>query len=169
MRRTLQHAAVWIVVALLVWVAYSTLEKSRKRAQFQIKGNLVELHRGDDGHYHWPGTVNGRQVEFLVDTGATRTALSAEFAKSLTIETRGMVEVGTAAGSATGSLARVDIALDGGMRVDTLRVVVLPGLGDKPLLGMDVLGRLRWQQHQGVLTFDLRETPPESTTEKSSR
>jgi aspartyl protease family protein len=36
----------------------------------------------------------------------------------------------------------------------------LPGLNDNPLLGMDVLGRLRWQQHNGVLTIDLRESKP---------
>ena len=31
-------------------------------------------------------------------------------------------------------------------RAERLRVVALPGLGDRPLLGMDVLGRLRWSQ-----------------------
>ena len=31
-----------------------------------------------------------------------------------------------------------------------LRVVALPGL-DAPLLGMDVLGRMRWQQDAGTL------------------
>ena len=28
------------------------------------------------------------------------------------------------------------------------------GLGDRPLLGMNVLGRLRWQQHDGVLRIE---------------
>jgi aspartyl protease family protein len=32
--------------------------------------------------------------------------------------------------------------------------MALAGLSDRPLLGMDVLGKLRWQQHDGVLTID---------------
>ena len=37
------------------------------------------------------------------------------------------------------------------------RVVALPGLGDNPLLGMDVLSRLRWQQSDGKLRIELRQ------------
>jgi len=67
------------------------------------------------------------------------------------------VQSSTAGGVVTGEVMRADVALKGGVRVDDLRIVALPALGDNPLLGMDVLGRLRWQQHDGVLTFDLRE------------
>ena len=31
---------------------------------------------------------------------------------------------------------------------------------DRPLLGMDVLGRLHWQQRDGVMRIDLRPTQP---------
>lgn len=51
----------------------------------------------------------------------------------------------TANGRATGWQAQADIALDGGVSVLRLPVTVLPGL-DAPLLGMDVLGRLRFEQ-----------------------
>ena len=40
------------------------------------------------------------------------------------------------------------------MRVDRLRAIALPRL-DAPLLGMDVLGRLHWQQRDGALRIDL--------------
>ena len=36
-------------------------------------------------------------------------------------------------------------------------MAALPGLGN-PLLGMDVLSRLTWQQGDGVLRIDLRTT-----------
>ena len=35
-------------------------------------------------------------------------------------------------------------------------MVALQGLSDRPLLGMDVLGKLQWQQGDGVLRIDLR-------------
>ena len=46
------------------------------------------------------------------------------------------------------------------MRAERLRIVALPGLSDRPLLGMDVLGRLHWQQRDGVMRIDLRPTQP---------
>jgi aspartyl protease family protein len=47
------------------------------------------------------------------------------------------------------------VALEGGVQVQRLRMAALPGLGEHPLLGMDVLGRLHWQQRQGVLRIEL--------------
>ena len=60
----------------------------------------------------------------------------------------------TAGGDVTGVVVRADLELDGGVRVERLRMVALPRL-DHPLLGMDVLGRLRWQQQDGALRIDL--------------
>ena len=62
----------------------------------------------------------------------------------------------TAGGVVTGEVVRADISLRGGFRADRLPVVALQGLSDRPLLGMDVLGRLKWQQGDGVLRIDLR-------------
>ena len=116
---------------------------------------MVEIQRGPDGHYHWPGTINGRNVEFLIDTGATGTAISAALARDLGLVSIGQVQSRTAAGVVQGDVVRADLTLEGGVSAQCLRVVALAGLGDRPLLGMDVLGRLRWQQHEGVLTFQL--------------
>ncbi len=160
--RTLKMATVWLLVGGLVFLAFQHFEKEQRRSQFSARGELVEIQRGPDGHYHWPGTINGREVEFLIDTGATGTALSASLARELGLQPLRQVQAHTAHGLVTGELMRADIVLRGGVRVDDLRVIALPALGDAPLLGMDVLGKLRWQQHQGVLTFDLRETPAES-------
>ena len=44
------------------------------------------------------------------------------------------------------------------LRAERLRVVVLPRLG-APLLGMDVMGRLRWQQRDGVLSIHTEASP----------
>ena len=56
----------------------------------------------------------------------------------------------------TGRLVRADLVLKGGVTVERLQVVALPALGPQPLLGMDVLGKLRWQQRDGVLRIDLQ-------------
>ena len=117
---------------------------------------MVELRRGPDGHYHWPGRINGRPVDFLVDTGATGTAIPSRLARELDLEPIGRVRSSTAGGPVVGAVLRADIELEGGVRAERLRVVALPGLVDRPLLGMDVLGRLHWQQREGVMRIDLR-------------
>jgi aspartyl protease family protein len=49
-----------------------------------------------------------------------------------------------------GSWTRVDLVLEGGPRIERLRVAVLPHL-QTPLLGMDVLSKLRFTQSDGSL------------------
>jgi aspartyl protease family protein len=51
---------------------------------------------------------------------------------------------------------RADLELQGGVRIERLRIVALPALGS-PLLGMDVLGKLHWRQSDGLLSIDLRQ------------
>jgi aspartyl protease family protein len=156
MPRTLKIATVWLVAALALFLAVQWWERERLAMRFQTDGGVVELRRGSDGHYHWPGRVNGRAVDFLVDTGATGTAIPERLARELGLQALGEVRSTTANGTTTGRLVRADIELDGGVRALHLRVVALPGLAGRPLLGMDVLGRLRLSQQDGVLRIDLR-------------
>ncbi|WKB51456.1 retropepsin-like aspartic protease family protein [Eleftheria terrae] len=153
---TLKIVTVWMVVGLLIFLGFKVHEHRQQRTRFEADGEVVTLRRAADGHYHWPGTINGVPVDFLVDTGATGTALPAGLARAARLETGGTVTSSTAGGLATGTLATADLELQGGVRASRLRVVVLPGL-DGALLGMDVLGRLRISQQGDTLTIDLRD------------
>jgi aspartyl protease family protein len=156
---TLKIVAVWLVLGGLLFVVVKHLDSQQVRTRFVTQGEQVEIERGPDGHYHWPGTINGREVDFLVDTGATGTAISQSLARELGLQSEGEVQSHTAGGVVEGQVVRATLTLRGGVRAENLRVVALPQLGDRPLLGMDVLGRLRWQQGDGVLKFDLRAKP----------
>ena len=154
--RTFKVVTVWLLAGVLVFLGIQWWQHQQQQTRFQLDGNVIEIRRGGDGHYHWPGTVNGRAVDFLIDTGATGTAISAALARELRLEARGQVQSNTAGGVVTGEVVSIDLALQGGVLAQRLRVVALPGLDDRPLLGMDVLGRLRWQQGDGVLRIQLR-------------
>jgi len=154
--RTFKVITVWLLLGLLVFLGVQWWQHKEAQTRFQLAGDVIEIRRGNDGHYHWPGSINGRAVDFLVDTGATGTAISAALARELRLESDGPVQSQTAAGVVTGQVVRADLALHGGVGAKNLRVVALPGLGERPLLGMDVLGRLRLQQRDGVLRIDLR-------------
>lgn len=151
---TLKIATVWLVIGVVVFLGFRYFEHERQRTSFQVtQGGVIEIRRGPDGHYHWPGTINGRAVDFLIDTGATSTAMSQAMARELSLEAQQRVRSQTAGGVVTGELVRADVVLQGGVRIERLAIVALAGLDDRPLLGMDVMGRLRWQQRDGVLTL----------------
>jgi aspartyl protease family protein len=156
--RTLKIAIVWMVLGTAVFLGVQAFESQRERTRFVAADGVIEIRRGPDGHFHWPGEVNGVRAEFLVDTGATTTALPAALAERARLELQGRVQSSTAGGVAVGHLARADIVLDGDVRADRLRVTVLPAL-QAPLLGMDVLSKMRWAQQGGTLRIEPGAAP----------
>jgi len=155
--RTLKIATVWLLLGTVVFTGFLVFERRQQQTRFQAQGDVIEIRRGPDGHYHWPGSINGLAVDFLVDTGATSTAMSSDMARELKLESLGSVKSSTAGGVVTGKRVRADVALRGGVEAERLNITALDGLNDdQPLLGMDVLGRLHWQQREGVLSIDLR-------------
>ena len=154
--RTFKVVTVWLLVGLALFVGVQWWLHRAGQARFSAGGEVIEIRRGPDGHYHWPGTIEGRAVDFLIDTGATGTAIPTALARELGLRAIDTVQSSTAGGVVTGEVVRADITLRGGFRADRLPVVALQGLSDRPLLGMDVLGKLKWQQGDGVLRIDLR-------------
>ena len=158
--RTFKIVTIWLLLGMLVFLGLQWWMRQQQQTRFQLQGGVVEIARGPDGHYHWPGSINGRELEFLVDTGATGTAISAQLARELNLPSLGQVQSNTAGGVVSGRVVSVNLALQGGVSAQQLRVVALEGLNDRrteqPLLGMDVLGKLRWQQRDGVLRIELR-------------
>jgi len=154
--RTFKVVTVWLLAGLMLFVAVQWWQHRALQARFSAGSEVIEIRRGPDGHYHWPGAIEGREVDFLIDTGATGTAIPTALARDLGLQAIDTVQSSTAGGLVTGEVMRADIELRGGVRAKRLRVVALSGLQDRPLLGMDVLGRLQWQQRDGVLRIDLR-------------
>ncbi|MDZ5461333.1 retropepsin-like aspartic protease family protein [Azohydromonas lata] len=154
--RSLKFATVWLLLGAVLFLGVQWWQNQQQRTRFTQQEGVVELRRGPDGHYHWPGRIGNQPVDFLVDTGATSSALPLALARRLELDEVGRVRTQTAGGEVMGTVVLADVALDGGVQVQRLRMAALPGLGDRPLLGMDVLGRLHWQQRQGVLRIELQ-------------
>lgn len=146
----LKHATLWLLLGTAVFLAVQAWQAQQRASRFQADGGTITLRRAPDGHFHWPGEINGVRVDFLVDTGATRTALPEPLARAAGLVAEGRVSSATAGGTVAGWQARADLQLHGGVRAERLPVTVLPALG-APLLGMDVLGRLHFSQTDGVL------------------
>jgi len=150
---SVKHLTVWLLIGTAIFLAMQAWQAQQRRSLFQHSGGVIELRRAADGHFHWPGQLNGVAVEFLVDTGATRTALPQALARRAGLVSEGSTRSNTAGGIAEGYAARADVVLQGGVSVKQLPVTVLPDLG-APLLGMDLLSKMRFSQSGGVLRFE---------------
>jgi aspartyl protease family protein len=151
----LKHTTVWLLLTSTVFLGVQAWQARHDAMQLVLDGGTLEIRRGADGHYHWPGRIAGHELEFLVDTGATGTAIPSSVARELGLKPVGSLRSSTAAGTVSGSIVVADVELKGGLRADRLRLASLPDLS-APLLGMDVLGKLQLQQADGVLRIDLR-------------
>ena len=98
-----------------------------------------------DGHFWAEGEVNGQRVRFLVDTGATAVALTADDARRLGFDPRQLdygMTVATANGQARAAQIKLaSVAVAGARVTDVDALVIEKGL-PASLLGMTYLGRL---------------------------
>jgi aspartyl protease family protein len=108
---------------------------------------MTELQAGQNGHYIVTAEINNRDVEVLVDTGASAVALSYEDAERIGLRPKTLkydVKVQTANGE--GEAARVilkEVEIDN-VRVSNVQGMVLQrGALNGTLLGMSFLSRLR--------------------------
>jgi aspartyl protease family protein len=151
---------VWLLVGLAVYLAIEWYLNRQTAARVTnittVSGQALQIERARDGHYHLVAQLNGKPVKFMLDTGATTTAIPARVAKVIGIEPQGSTEVSTANGSTTAALARANFAIPGLVQIENLRITVLEDMGRDGLLGMDVLGKLRLVQEADRLTLELR-------------
>ena len=100
----------------------------------------IVLQRSRNGHYVFDGTINQQSVTFLVDTGATITAIPGELQHNLGLE-RGIASpVSTANGVTTAYMTRLEQLAIGEIMLTDVDATLIPGMGvEEVLLGMNVL------------------------------
>lgn len=113
----------------------------------------VVLRRQGNGPYVTQGRINGQSVELLIDTGATTVALSASLARRLRLIQGAARGIDTASGRTTGYETTLRTLELGDLRLNNVRAIILPrmSVGDRVLLGMNVLQELEMIQREGSL------------------
>lgn len=110
----------------------------------------VPLH--PDGHFWIRAEVNGVEAPFLVDTGATLTAVSVPLARraGLAPRTGGMpVRIATANGTVSAELTTIDALRFGNVKAGGLDAVIAPNIGETNVIGMNLLSRLKSWRVEG--------------------
>lgn len=120
-----------------------------------VEGGETRIPLSPDGHYWVRAEVNGVPGNFMIDTGATLTAISSSLAESAGLEPRrgGIpIMLGTANGTIQAHVATVDSLTFGNVRASGTDAAIAKSFGDFNVIGMNVLARLgSWRVEDGTL------------------
>jgi aspartyl protease family protein len=121
-------------------------------------GSRIVLTAGSGGHFVTQGSINGKSVSFIVDTGATHVALSQSVAEHIGLNYRnGQRSVGqTANGPTVAYRVTLDSVRIGDVLVYNVDAAVLPAGMEQVLLGNSFLTRFQMKRENDMLTLDKR-------------
>ena len=122
-----------------------------------VNGEEITIRRQDDGHYWLQLDVNGKPVRFMIDSGATTTAVNGNTAREtgIQVDTNGYpVFLDTANGRVTAQRGIIHSLQIGTREVGQHNVVVSESFGDTNVLGMNFLDSMQsWKVEANVMTL----------------
>lgn len=131
----------WCVVMGLLYLLMTHYLKP-KQAQVQANGDLV-IKRSQNGHFYTLGTINGQEVIFVVDTGASLVSVSEAFAQKAHVSGGVPTTFKTANGSYPGRVVDgVEVTI-GPVSVSNVKLGVGLRMGEdnEALLGQSFLSK----------------------------
>jgi aspartyl protease family protein len=129
-----------------------------EQAGSKSSGSRIVLSVGDGGHFLAQGSINGKSVQFMVDTGATAVAMGAAEAKRIGIDyTSGRpVRMNTANGQALGYLLTLNSVRIGDVEVQNVEAIVSPQAMPFVLLGNSFLTRFSMRRDADQMVLERR-------------
>ncbi len=119
-------------------------------------GTRVVLSMGSGGHFGGAGSINGKPVNFMIDTGATLVAMSQGEADRIGLRyqnaPRGLVQ--TANGMVPVHSVRLASLRIGDVLVRDVEAVVMPASMRQVLLGNSFLTRFQMRRDNTTMTLD---------------
>ena len=121
-------------------------------------GDKIVLTSVSGGHYVTTGTINGRTVRFVVDTGATNVTLSQAEAEAIGLDYKSGERSYTSTANGAVPAYRVSLALVriGDVQVYNVAATVLPAPMPFILLGNSYLDRFQMRRENDRLTLEKK-------------
>ncbi len=146
--QSLQQALIWALIFVGMITAYGFKDVFQAQifpsSAVQNGEGSVTLTRANDGHFYATLAVNGRDVEFVVDTGATSIVLSQDDAQAIGIDVENLNYFGksyTANGVVDTASIRLNHITLGDITFYDMRASVNGGELFGSLLGMDYINQ----------------------------
>jgi aspartyl protease family protein len=146
-------AVFWLGIMGLLFVVMTHYTNQRKTV---IEANgVMTIKKDRDGHFYAPGAINGQQVMFLVDTGATLISISDDLARLARLPAGEPTQFSTAGGMRTGTIVSGITVQVGSFQANNMRVSTGLDLNDKKqaLLGQNFLSKFTTQTQGDTLTL----------------
>ena len=146
MGQALRTGLAWGMIFVGLMAGYGLWGDLRRdiRPMQSATGGMVTIPRAADGHYYPRLTINGQDLVFMADTGATSVVLSPGDARGLGIDPAALAYIGEAR-TANGIVRTATVTLRnvtfGPFHDATVTAQVNEADMDGSLLGMDYLGR----------------------------
>jgi len=153
-------AAAWILGFFLLALLFTKILDQQNNPNQSIATlassdfREVVLLRNRKGHYVFDGEINRQKVTFLVDTGATTTAIPGGMQQTLGLKAGPATSVSTANGLTTAYLTRLDQLAIGEIELFDVNASIIPGMRvNEILLGMNILKHFELIQSGNQLTI----------------
>lgn len=118
----------------------------------------IVLHAGSNGHFRTQGQINGRTVNFIVDTGASVVSMSVTDAEAIGLRYQSgqTVQVSTANGVTVGWRVKLSTVRLGSLDVYDVEALVTPAPMPYVLLGNSYLTRFQMTRTNDQLVLEQR-------------
>jgi aspartyl protease family protein len=122
------------------------------------RGDKIVLTAGTGGHFRTQGAINGRAVQFLVDTGATSVAMGVAEAERIGLDYKKgqLIRGSTANGIVAAYAVKLASVRIGDVEVYDVDAAVLPAGMGHILLGNSFLTRFQMTRHNDQLVLERR-------------
>ena len=161
-----RYASIWVVLGFGVFTAYSFRDEAKGvynrllgellPATARIEGGNVIIRKASNGHFVVEANVDGTEIIFLVDTGASDVVISPDDANRLGFDPGSLKYTKTyqtANGTVYGAPVRLGKLSIGPLEIRDVRASVNGAAMSNSLLGMSFLERLSGYEVRGNSLF----------------
>jgi len=129
----------WLL-AFFLFFLFFYYYKNASPPEYSVKGGLLSIPVDSSGHFRIKGSINGQEIIFLIDTGATIVGIPQNIAKDLQLPSLYPITMKTAAGDVSGSLTRLNQLQFGNFTLNNVKAAIVADTASQEvLLGMNVL------------------------------
>jgi len=151
----------WLLIMVMLYFFFQDAINAQLNPNQQLNSSIgsqgevrTVLIRNKAGHYVGTALVNQQPIDFMLDTGATTVAITAEAARQLGLRQGQPIQVSTANGLTTAYLSQIKQLQLGDIVLYNIPASIVPNLaGTEILLGMSVLKQLEFHQQGNQLTL----------------
>lgn len=157
-----RQSGVWLLIFIAVIAAVVGWQDIRQAGPLSLvqseDGGQIIIPKQRDGHFHLKLSINGKPIEFLVDTGASEIVLNQKDAQTLGFDAETLdywAYANTANGKVRLAPVRLGSIILGGYKDKNVKATVNEGSMPTSLLGMSYLNKfsaIEIKQNQMILT-----------------